>query len=98
MNFDEFYFGLCRENAENVNAAYMMSTRDFCEKAFKAGAVSRASGLEVQERRLLWLIERSATVDKFQEKYRVASQNEIMSEWHDDPLAAIDEAIGNDPS
>ena len=54
---------------------------------------ARISSLEAQERRLIWLIERGATVSKFQGKYRVADQNSVMSEWHDDPAAAIDEAM-----
>ncbi len=59
---------------------------------------NKITELKMQERRLLWLIERGVAVTKFRKRYRVADQNTVYSGWHDDPLAAIDEAIGNDPS
>lgn len=52
--------------------------------------------LVMQERRLIWLIEHGATVSMFQGKFRVSDQNTVMSEWHDNPLDAIDEAMSAD--
>lgn len=54
---------------------------------------AKITELEAHKTRLVWLIERGATVSKYQGKFRVSTQDEVLSDWHSDPMAAIDEAM-----